>query len=67
MELGIPVGKEGERIHGTVKQRAVDENGIPIGKPSKNPLMDSRYYEIEFVDGKTDIITANIIAENLLA
>ena len=61
MELGILVGKEGERIHVTVKQRAVDENGIAIGKPSNNPLGDSQHYEIKFVDGKTDIIAANFI------
>ena len=29
--------------------------------------MDSRQYEVEFVDGGTEILTANIIAENLLA
>ena len=29
--------------------------------------MDSRKYEVEFVDGGTEILTANIIAENLLA
>ena len=67
MELGMPVGGDGERIYGQVKRRAVDENGRPIGRPSNNPMMDSRQYEIEFVDGKTDVVAANIIAENLLA
>jgi hypothetical protein len=41
--------------------------GRPIGRPSTNPLLDSRQYEVEFMDGEIEILTANIIAENLLA
>ena len=30
-----------------------------------NPILDTREYEVEFLDGATDVFTANTIAENL--
>ena len=66
MELGIRRDDEG--LHcARVKRRAVDQDGWPIGIPSNNPLFDSRKYEVEYLDGMTEVLTANIIAENLLA
>ena len=47
--------------------RAVDQDGQPIGRPSNNPLLDSRRYKVEYLDGTTEVLTANIIAENSLA
>ena len=42
MELGLNKGDE-EGLHfARVKKRAVDEDGKPIGKPSNNPILDSR-------------------------
>jgi hypothetical protein len=67
MELGLPRGEDEELKHAHVKRRAVDVEGRPIGPPSTNPLLDSRQYEIEFMNGEVEILTANIIAENLLA
>ena len=66
MELGIRRDDEGLH-HARVKRRAVDEDGKSIGKPSNNPLLDSRQYEVEYTDGTTEVLAANIIAENLLA
>ena len=66
MELGIRRNDEG-LYHARVKRRAVDQDGKPIGRPSNNPLLDSRQYEVEYSDGTNEILTANIIAENLLA
>ena len=67
MELGIKQDGESELIHATVKRRAVDVEGRPIGTYNENPLLDSRVYEIEYVDGSLDNMSANIIAENLLS
>jgi hypothetical protein len=67
MELGLPRREDEELKQAHVKRRAFDVEGQPIGRPSTNPLLDSRQYEIEFMDGKVEILTANIIAENLLA
>ena len=35
--------------------------------PHDNPMMDQRQYEVEFIDGRIEVLTANVIAENLLA
>lgn len=67
MELGLPRAADDGLISATVKKRAVDVEGRPIGKPSKNPILDSRAYEVEFIDGQTEILTANVIAENVLS
>ena len=66
MELGIRRDDEGLH-HDGVNRRAVDQDGQPIGIPSNNPLVDSRRYEVEYLDVITEFLTANIIAENLLA
>ena len=50
-----------------VKRRKLDDGGNPIGAEITNPLVYTRAYEIKFIDGTTETITANIIAENLLA
>jgi Reverse transcriptase (RNA-dependent DNA polymerase) len=56
-----------EQAH--VKRRAVDNEGRPIGKahPTNNPLLDSRVYEVEYDDGFTEAVAANVLAENILA
>jgi hypothetical protein len=53
MELGLPHGDEEDLRLARVKQRAVDVEGRPVGRPSDNPLLDSRQYEVEFLDGET--------------
>jgi hypothetical protein len=45
--------------------RAKDIDGTPIGKAHDNPVLDTRQYEVEWHDGKREIIFANTIAENL--
>jgi hypothetical protein len=67
MESGLPHSDEEDLRLARVKRRVVDVEGRPVGRPSDNPLLDSRQYEVEFLDGETEILTANIIAEKLLA
>ena len=50
---------------GTVKKRAVDDNGRGVGTHNDNTLLDSRQYEVEFEDGTYDRYQANVIAENI--
>ena len=45
----------------------MDADERPMGIPNNNPLLEHRQYEIEYLDGRTEILTANIVAENLLA
>ena len=42
-----------------------DDDGKPLGLRHLNPILDSCLYEIEFPDGSTDVVAANLIAENL--
>ena len=67
MELGLNRGEEEGLQFLRLDRRAVNEDGKPIGIPSKNPILDSRQYEIEYVDGNTSVVTAKTTAENLMA
>ena len=67
MELGLPCGEDDTLMHAIVKQRKLNDNVNPIRTESTNPLVDTRAYEIEFIDVTTEILTANIIAKNSLA
>ena len=51
----------------TVKRRVNDTEGNPMGTAHDNPLLDSRKYEVKYVDGHIEELTANIIAENIIA
>ena len=67
MELGIRLTDKESLQHARVTQRAVDNEGRPLGVTSNNPLLDHGQYKVEFLDGRNKVLTANIIAENLLA
>ena len=67
MELGLPSQEDDSLMRAIVKRRKLNDDGNPIVNESTNPLVDTRAYEIEFIYGTTEIITANIIADNLLA
>ena len=67
MELGMPRGAKGQLIHTKVKRRAVDNNGKPLVVASNNPIIDTRIYEIEYLDGSAKVVPANVIAENILS
>jgi hypothetical protein len=66
MELSLDRGGDQPEF-ARVKKRLRDNNGRPIGVASDNPILDSRMYEVEYQDGHTAAIAANIIAENLFA
>jgi hypothetical protein len=38
-----------------------------MGRYNANSMLDTRTYEIEFPDGRSDEYTANVIAENMYA
>ena len=67
VEIGLPYGPEGDRLRGHVKRRACDDNNQPIGTSNDNPILDTRAYVVDFIDGGQQVLTANIIAENILS
>ena len=62
-ELLLPHGDSMQRAR--VVRRKRDESGLPVGQRNNNPILDTRMCDIEFPDGATDTVTANLIAENL--
>ena len=60
-ELGLNIYEEEGLQFERVKRRAVEEDGKPIGLTINNPIRYSQQYEIEYEDGNTDVLTANII------
>ena len=67
MELALPGSDDGDAKMAKVTKRLRDENGNPIGRAHDNPILDTRVYEIEYIDGTTAALSANAIAENLFA
>jgi len=53
------------QLMGTVTARKRDIHGNPIGVSNKNPILDTRVYEVSFPDGHTAEYSANTIAECL--
>jgi hypothetical protein len=53
------------QLLGTVTARKRDLHGNPIGISNKNPIFDTRIYEITFPDGHTAEYSANTFAECL--
>ena len=66
MELALSRGDDGPTF-AKVTKRLRDANGIPIGTANDNPILDSRFYEVEFIDGHKASLSANAIAENMFA
>jgi hypothetical protein len=52
---------------GKVVRRKRELDGTVRGKADSNSMLNSRTYEIEFPDGRSDEYTANMIAENMYA
>ena len=67
MELAIPQGDSLEPRLARVTKRLKDANGLPIGLANKNPILDTRMYEVEYLDGEWTSLAVNNIAENLFA
>jgi len=66
MEVGLRRGSEGELHRVKVKRRAIGQDAQPIGNASTNPMTDSRLYEVEYEDGSSEVLAANLLAENIL-
>jgi hypothetical protein len=61
----VPIGDEIRTGKGVRRKRELD--GTVSGQANANSMLDTRTYEIESSDGRSDEYTANIIAENIYA
>ena len=66
MELALSRDGDGPEF-AKVTKRLRDANGIPIGTAHDNPLLDTRLYEVEYMDGYKASLAANAIAMNMFA
>ena len=66
MELALPRDGE-EPAFARVKKRLKDSNGNPVGKAHDNPILDTRMFEVEFLDGTSQALSANVVTENMFA
>jgi hypothetical protein len=61
-------GGDGDGVQfGRVTKRLRDADGRPIGKAHNKPLLNTREYEIEFFNGHSEALSANLIAQNLFS
>ena len=67
MEIGLPRSDFEELQYAKVTKQMVDCEGEKIGKANINPILDSRMFEVEYLDGTTEVMAANSIAENVMA
>ena len=67
MELAIPQGDSLEPRLARVMKQMKDANGLPIGLANENPILDTRMYKVEYLDGERTSLAANNIAEILFA
>ena len=67
MELALTKRGEPEPQFSCVAKRLRDANGLPIGKASDNPILDTSMYEVEYADGEKSALYASLIAENMFA
>ena len=64
-ELAIPrIGFESPQLAKVTKRLKAD-NGDPIGTAHDNPLLDTRSYIVEYLDGHEEAMHANLIAEHM--
>ena len=64
MELVLDRGCETPEYTRVIK-RARENDGFPICQASTNPILDTRLYEVEYLDGFGAHMAANTIAENM--
>jgi Reverse transcriptase (RNA-dependent DNA polymerase) len=67
MEVALPTGAGDDVRAGRVTKRMRDASGNPVGTAHDNPMLDTRLYEVTFVDGSTQALSANAIALNMFA
>ena len=58
---------EGDIRAGKVTRRARDRDGNLVGTSNQMPILDTRLYEVEFIDSRTAEFSANAITEHMYA
>ena len=67
MEIGLTRKDDDRLMHAIVRRRKMDYEYKAVGNMNNNLLIDARAYKVDFSDITIEVLTANIISENLLA
>jgi hypothetical protein len=69
MEVALPRGggDPDDTQFAHVTKHLQDKDGRPIGTTNNNPLLDTRDYKIEFLDGHKKSLSAKLIAQHLFS
>ena len=62
----VTLQHNGQTVNAKIMERAIVSDGKHIAKYNHNPILYSRKYELELLDGVVDEYYHNIILENLL-
>ena len=66
LELALDHGEDSPYFV-KVTKRLRDTQGLPIGTANDNPILDTRMYEVEYLDGFKTSMAVNSIAKNMFA
>ena len=69
INMELVLKREGDKDPQVAKvaKRLKNNNGNPIGVFHKNPILDTRLYEVEFSDGHKNDMHAHLIAQNIFS
>ncbi|KAI2493823.1 Reverse transcriptase (RNA-dependent DNA polymerase) [Fragilaria crotonensis] len=62
-EVTLPIGDK--MLSAKVRSRKRGADGSLLGKANQNPILDTRTYNVEFSDGQTAELAANVIAQSM--
>jgi hypothetical protein len=68
-EITLPRGRGDQEDDEFTKvtKRLRNKEGRPIGTAHDNPLLDTREYKVEFLDGHRESLSANVIAQHMFS
>ncbi|KAI2504635.1 Reverse transcriptase (RNA-dependent DNA polymerase) [Fragilaria crotonensis] len=64
-EVLLPIGDK--MLSAKVRGRKRTADGKLTGRANANPILDTRTYDVEYADGQTAELAANVIAQNMYA
>ena len=67
VEVTLPRGGVEDLQFAKVTKWLHDKDGHPIGMANDNPMLDTHEYEVEFLNGNHESLSANIIAQHIFS
>ena len=64
-DILLPRGDHMKR--GQIVVQSHDDSGNVMDKVHINPMVDTRMYQVEFINGEVTELTANVMAESIYA